>query len=172
MEEDGKRGREGGAASGEMGAVTVVEVWSRFGTSWILVTVYSPAKSSLTIVLYLPTYQGPYLRQIPRIETSEPLRMTCQASPFLPLRPLESTYHYSEDTISIHSDNIGCLGHDIGGAEAETEAKSSDAEGDKDMNDADETIKSVTGGKKDLALRRRELLVDNGLAEVPMINIF
>ena len=29
------RGREGGAADGEMGAVTVVEVWSRFGTSWI-----------------------------------------------------------------------------------------------------------------------------------------
>nr|GFD34403.1 hypothetical protein [Tanacetum cinerariifolium] len=39
-----------------------------------------------------------------------------------------------------------------GGTEAETEAKSSYAEGDVDMNDADETLKSVAGGKKDLAL--------------------
>ncbi|GJY78087.1 hypothetical protein Tco_0483888 [Tanacetum coccineum] len=43
------------------------------------------------------------------------------------------------------------------------------AEGDEDMNDANETLKSVSGfrvGKKDLALRRRELLVDSGLAEI------
>ncbi|GJY61818.1 hypothetical protein Tco_0462475, partial [Tanacetum coccineum] len=57
-----------------------------------------------------------------------------------------------------------------GGTEAETEAKSLDAEGDEDMNDADETLKSVSGGKKDLASRRRELLVDSGLSEVPIVN--
>ncbi|GJY78086.1 hypothetical protein Tco_0483887 [Tanacetum coccineum] len=51
-----------------------------------------------------------------------------------------------------------------------SEAKSSDAEGDEDMNDANETLKSAAGGKKDLALRRRELLVDSGLAEVPIVN--
>ncbi|GJU26032.1 hypothetical protein Tco_1164653 [Tanacetum coccineum] len=45
-------------------------------------------------------------------------------------------------------------------------SNSSDAEGDEDMNDANETLKSAAGGKKDLALRRRELLVDSGLAEV------
>ena len=39
------------------------------------------------------------------------------------------------------------------------------------MNDADEPVKSVTGGKKDPALRRRELLVDSGLAEVRIIII-
>ncbi|GJQ89460.1 pumilio homolog 24 [Tanacetum coccineum] len=44
-------------------------------------------------------------------------------------------------------------------------SNSSDAEGDEDMNDANETLKSAAGGKKDLALRRRELLVDSGLAE-------
>ncbi|GJR29039.1 pumilio homolog 24 [Tanacetum coccineum] len=49
-------------------------------------------------------------------------------------------------------------------------SNSSDAEGDEDMNDANETLKSAAGGKKDLALRRRELLVDSGLAEVPIVN--
>ncbi|GJY64014.1 hypothetical protein Tco_0465474 [Tanacetum coccineum] len=51
-----------------------------------------------------------------------------------------------------------------GGAEAETKSKSLDAEGDEDMDDADETVKSVAGGKKDPALRRREFLVESGLA--------
>ncbi|GKE03741.1 hypothetical protein Tco_1395759, partial [Tanacetum coccineum] len=50
------------------------------------------------------------------------------------------------------------------GAEAETESKSLDAEGDEDMDDADETVKSVAGGKKDHALRIREFLVESGLA--------
>lgn len=34
------------------------------------------------------------------------------------------------------------------------------------MSDAEENVKSVAGGKKDPILRRRELLVDSGLAEV------
>lgn len=34
------------------------------------------------------------------------------------------------------------------------------------MGDADENVKSVAGGKKDPIVRRRELLVDSGLAEV------
>lgn len=34
------------------------------------------------------------------------------------------------------------------------------------MSDADENVKSIAGGKKDPLLRRKELLVDSGLAEV------
>ncbi|GJS09322.1 pumilio homolog 24 [Tanacetum coccineum] len=74
------------------------------------------------------------------------------------------------DVLSLLDSSVPSLVATIGGAEAETEAKSSDAEGDEDMNDANETLKSVAGGKKDLALRRRELLVDSGLAEWSLWN--
>lgn len=54
-----------------------------------------------------------------------------------------------------------------GGSEPETETKSSEVEGDDvDMSDTEENAKSVAGGKKDPILRRKELLVDSGLAEV------
>lgn len=34
------------------------------------------------------------------------------------------------------------------------------------MSDSEENVQSVVGGKKDPLIRRRELLVDSGLAEV------
>lgn len=51
-------------------------------------------------------------------------------------------------------------------SEAETEVKPAEVESDEEMSDAEENVKSVAGGKKDPILRRRELLVDSGLAEV------
>ncbi|XP_023734090.1 pumilio homolog 24 [Lactuca sativa] len=52
-------------------------------------------------------------------------------------------------------------------AEAEENVKSSEVEEDEDEveEDEEENVKTVTGGKKDPLLRRRELLVDSGLAE-------
>lgn len=52
------------------------------------------------------------------------------------------------------------------GSEPETEVKPAEDEDDEEMSDAEENVKSVAGGKKDPILRRRELLVDSGLAEV------
>lgn len=53
------------------------------------------------------------------------------------------------------------------GTDPETDTKSSeDKDDDVDMSDAEENVKSVAGGKKDPILRRKELLVDSGLAEV------
>ncbi|KAK9059426.1 hypothetical protein SSX86_022046 [Deinandra increscens subsp. villosa] len=49
-----------------------------------------------------------------------------------------------------------------GGSEPEAEEAKGD---DVDMSDAEENVKSVAGGKKDPILRRKELLVDSGLAE-------
>nr|GEV05758.1 pumilio homolog 24 [Tanacetum cinerariifolium] len=84
--------------------------------------------------------------------------------PLLQLLHPNCSRYLSPDDLSLLDSSVPSLVA-TGGAEAETEAKSSDAEGDEDMNDADETVKSVAGGKKDPALRRRELLVDSGLAE-------
>nr|XP_043628259.1 pumilio homolog 24 [Erigeron canadensis] len=53
----------------------------------------------------------------------------------------------------------------LGGSGPNAEVKSPGAEGDEDMSDANENVKSIAGGKKDPILRRRELLVDSGLAE-------
>ncbi|GJX90305.1 pumilio homolog 24 [Tanacetum coccineum] len=84
--------------------------------------------------------------------------------PLLQLLHPNCSRYLSPDDLSLLDSSVPSLVA-TGGAEAETEVKSSDAEGDEDMNDADETVKSVAGGKKDPALRRRELLVDSGLAE-------
>lgn len=60
-----------------------------------------------------------------------------------------------------------------GGSEPETETKCSEVnDDDVDMSDGEDNVKSVAGGKKDPTLRRKELLVDSGLAEVFLFFIF
>ncbi|PWA78654.1 pumilio 24 [Artemisia annua] len=67
--------------------------------------------------------------------------------PLLQLLHPNCSRYLSPDDLSLLDSSVPSL-LTTDGAEAETEAKSSDAEGDEDMNDADETVKSVTGGKK------------------------
>nr|GEU78711.1 THO complex subunit 1 isoform X1 [Tanacetum cinerariifolium] len=70
---------------------------------------------------------------------------------------------FSPDDLSLLDSSVPSF-VETGGTKAKTEAKSSNAEGDEDMEDADETVKSEAGGKKDLALKIREFLVDSGVA--------
>ncbi|MFS7892469.1 putative armadillo-like helical, CPL domain, pumilio domain-containing protein [Helianthus anomalus] len=85
--------------------------------------------------------------------------------PLLQLLHPNCSRYLSPDDLSLLDSSIPSL-LTKGGSEPESETKSSEAKDDDvDMSDAEENVKSVAGGKKDPTLRRKELLVDSGLAE-------
>lgn len=92
--------------------------------------------------------------------------------PLLQLLHPNCTRYLSPDDLSLLDSSIPSLlikGDLEPETATETEAnvkKSSEVEGEDLMSDdEEENVKNVTGGKKDPLLRRRELLVDSGLAE-------
>ncbi|KAI7742993.1 hypothetical protein M8C21_032658 [Ambrosia artemisiifolia] len=85
--------------------------------------------------------------------------------PLLQLLHPNCSRYLSPDDLSLLDSSIPSL-ITKGGSEPETETKSSEVnDDDVDMSDAEDNVKSVAGGKKDPTLRRKELLVDSGLAE-------
>ncbi|XP_076920659.1 pumilio homolog 24-like [Bidens hawaiensis] len=85
--------------------------------------------------------------------------------PLLQLLHPNCSRYLSPDDLSLLDSSIPSL-LIKGDSAPETETTTSEVEGDDlDMSDAEENAKSVAGGKKDPTLRRKELLVDSGLAE-------
>ncbi|KAL8263985.1 hypothetical protein R6Q59_022115 [Mikania micrantha] len=85
--------------------------------------------------------------------------------PLLQLLHPNCSRYFSPDDLSLLDSSIPSL-LIKGGSEPETNTKDLEVKGDDvDMSDVEENVKSVAGGKKDPILRRKELLVDSGLAE-------
>ncbi|XP_024958712.1 pumilio homolog 24 [Cynara cardunculus var. scolymus] len=85
--------------------------------------------------------------------------------PLLQLLHPNCSRYLSPDDLSLLDSSIPSL-LIKGDSEPGTDVKSSEVEGDENMSDAEENVQSVVaGGKKDPILRRKELLVDSGLAE-------
>ncbi|XP_076902120.1 pumilio homolog 24-like [Bidens hawaiensis] len=85
--------------------------------------------------------------------------------PLLQLLHPNCSRYLSPDDLSLLDSSIPSI-LIKGDSAPESKTKTSEVQGDDvDMSDAEENAKSVAGGKKDPTLRRKELLVDSGLAE-------